>query len=58
MDFTNRTSADFISLIEKISAILNEKGLKATTMDLVAQRLQMSKRTLYEIFENLNSATL
>lgn len=58
MDFTNRTSAEFISLIEKISAILNEKGLKATTMDLVAQRLQMSKRTLYEIFENKNEMIL
>lgn len=58
MDFTNRTSAEFISLIEKISAIFNEKGLKATTMDLVAQRLQMSKRTLYEIFENKNEMIL
>lgn len=58
MDFTNHTSADFISLIEKISAIFNEKGLKATTMDLVAQRLQMSKRTLYEIFENKNEMIL
>lgn len=31
-----------------------EKGLKATTMDTVAKSLHMSKRTLYEIFENKN----
>ena len=29
-----------------------ENGLKGTTMDLVAARLRISKRTLYEIFES------
>lgn len=29
-----------------------EKGMKGTTMDLVAARLRISKRTLYEIFDN------
>ena len=33
-----------------IFAIVIRKGPKATTMDYVAQRLGMSKRTLYEIF--------
>lgn len=33
---------------------LREKGFKSTTMDLVAARLQISKRTLYEIFDSKN----
>ncbi|MCH5213865.1 MAG: TetR/AcrR family transcriptional regulator [Muribaculaceae bacterium] len=37
-------------MIGKILPIITEKGLKATTMDLVAQRLGISKRTLYEVF--------
>ncbi|MDE5773816.1 MAG: TetR/AcrR family transcriptional regulator [Muribaculaceae bacterium] len=32
--------------------IMIENGLKGTTMDLVAARLRISKRTLYEIFES------
>lgn len=43
---------DHDRLVDEISAILREKGLRATTMDEVASRLGMSKRTLYEIFEN------
>lgn len=43
---------DYINLLERIHPIILEKGLKAATMDCVAQRLQISKRTLYEIFEN------
>lgn len=33
-------------------AALMKNGLKATTMDSIASSLQMSKRTLYEIFGN------
>lgn len=42
------------ALLEAILPIMMEKGLKATTMDTVAKSLHMSKRTLYEIFENKN----
>lgn len=34
--------------------LLTEKGVKATTMDSLSKKLQMSKRTLYEIFDNKN----
>lgn len=37
-------------LIESIGRIVAERGIKNCTMDLVAARLSMSKRTLYEIF--------
>ena len=37
-------------LLDSILSILLERGLKATTMDSVAEKLQMSKRTLYELF--------
>ncbi|MDE6235467.1 MAG: TetR/AcrR family transcriptional regulator [Muribaculaceae bacterium] len=39
-------------ILEAAYQLLIEKGFKATTMDTLAKRLQMSKRTLYEIFEN------
>ena len=39
-------------LLTAIFPIILEKGLKCATMDLVARRLGMSKRTLYEIFQN------
>ena len=42
---------EYVSLLRKIVPIIVEKGLKSTTMDTVASRLGMSKRTLYEIFE-------
>ena len=38
------------ALIDNILPILIDKGLKAATMDYVASALQMSKRTLYEVF--------
>lgn len=37
-------------ILEKIMPALMKNGLKATTMDSIASSLQMSKRTLYEIF--------
>lgn len=39
-------------LCNVIMQIMIENGLKGTTMDLVAARLRISKRTLYEIFES------
>lgn len=38
------------NLLNEITEILLKNGLKATTMDDVAARLKMSKRTLYELF--------
>ena len=49
------TGSERERLLAAIHPIIVEKGIKATTMDLVAQRLGMSKRTLYEIFENKNA---
>ncbi|MCM1369341.1 MAG: TetR/AcrR family transcriptional regulator [Candidatus Amulumruptor caecigallinarius] len=44
----NREQYD--KLIESIFKLIAVRGLSRTTMDLVASRLSMSKRTLYEIF--------
>lgn len=41
-------------ILDETYEILIEKGIKSTTMDTVAKRLKISKRTLYEIFENKN----
>lgn len=41
---------EYNRLVLEIFPILAEKGPSHTTMDLLARRLQMSKRTLYEIF--------
>lgn len=41
-----------IELLKAIFKIILKKGMKRTTMDNVAAELSMSKRTLYEIFEN------
>lgn len=43
---------DYHKLLEKILPIILEKGLKGTTMDIVASRLCISKRTLYEVFDS------
>ncbi|MDE5652442.1 MAG: TetR/AcrR family transcriptional regulator [Muribaculaceae bacterium] len=39
-------------LLDEVYKILIEKGIKSTTMDSVARKLKISKRTLYEIFDN------
>ncbi len=39
-------------ILETVFKSLRERGFKATTMDSIATQLSMSKRTLYEIFEN------
>lgn len=45
---------DHSALMEAIAPIILQNGIKAVTMDNVASRLGISKRTLYEIFENKN----
>lgn len=45
----DRTKSD---LLKRIVPLVFENGLKATTMDLVASRLGISKRTLYELFNS------
>lgn len=50
MEKTDLTSAQYAKLLKSIFPIIAEKGPSHTTMDHVASSLQMSKRTLYEIF--------
>lgn len=40
------------NLLEATYEILITKGIKSTTMDSIAKRLKISKRTLYEMFDN------
>ncbi len=46
------TDEQMSQLCDVILQLIMEKGFKSTTMDLVASRLHISKRTLYEIFES------
>lgn len=46
------SKSQYESILERILPVLMKNGLKATTMDAVAASLQMSKRTLYEIFSS------
>lgn len=48
----NFPEKDYGKLMGCILNDLMAKGLKATTMDSIASSLQISKRTLYEIFDN------
>lgn len=50
----NLPSKDYDALLSRILHIMVQKGPKATIMDTVASELKMSKRTLYEIFDNKN----
>lgn len=50
MERTEISTEQFDELVGRIFPILAEKGPAHTTMDLLARRLSMSKRTLYEIF--------
>lgn len=47
-------NSDNAHILDTAYELLIEKGFKATTMDSIAKKLQMSKRTLYEIYENKN----
>lgn len=46
------------ALIDSIGELLYRQGLKATTMDSIAAALQISKRTLYEIFTSKNEMVI
>lgn len=48
------SETDKNKILDKVIEIVINHGLKATTMDMVASCLGMSKRTLYEIFESKN----
>ncbi|MDE6811495.1 MAG: TetR/AcrR family transcriptional regulator [Muribaculaceae bacterium] len=39
-------------ILDAVYEILIQKGVKSTTMDFIARQLQMSKRTLYEMYDN------
>lgn len=50
-----------LPIMETVLEIIKTKGLKSSTMDIIANRLQMSKRTLYELYgskDNLLNQTL
>lgn len=51
MDKSSMTEEQYNLLLDQIFPILADNGPGATTMDLVARSLSMSKRTLYEIFD-------
>lgn len=44
------TQLQYTKILDSFVRALMQNGLKATTMDAVASSLQMSKRTLYELF--------
>ncbi len=52
------TPEAYDKLIHSIGELLLKNGLKATTMDSIASALQISKRTLYEIFGSKNEMVL
>ncbi|MDE6335182.1 MAG: TetR/AcrR family transcriptional regulator, partial [Muribaculaceae bacterium] len=52
------TPGAYDALIDAIGELLLKRGLKATTMDSIASALQISKRTLYEIFNSKNEMVL
>lgn len=48
----NLSKEDYNRLLDGITKLMIDKGLKSLTMDSVAASLGMSKRTLYEIFDS------
>lgn len=50
MDRHTLTDEHYKNLLDKITEEIVSRGPSDTSMDLLAQRLSMSKRTLYEIF--------
>lgn len=52
MHRSDLTEKEYNALLSRIVPIILKKGLKSTTMDIVATSIGMSKRTLYEIFES------
>lgn len=57
MNKNDLSPGEYNRLLDAIGPIIMEHGLKATTMDLVAARLGISKRTLYEIFDSKSQMT-
>ncbi len=51
-DIMNQSKEDYNRLLDRITKLMIDKGLKSLTMDSVAASLGMSKRTLYEIFDS------
>lgn len=45
-------STDNGPLLEAVYEILIDKGVKSTTMDSIARKLRISKRTLYEMYDD------
>lgn len=54
MKKTELPEKEYNKLLDFVITEIQSHGLKSTTMDSLAAKLQMSKRTLYEIFSNKN----
>lgn len=52
MNRSDISQEDYTRILDSVVETIREKGLKATTMDTVASKLGMSKRTLYELFDS------
>ena len=52
MERPNLPDQQYHKLLESIFQLIKENGPRHASMDLVASRLGMSKRTLYEIFDS------
>ncbi|MDD4848084.1 MAG: helix-turn-helix domain containing protein [Bacteroidales bacterium] len=46
------TEVNKVELLEKISELFKKFGLRSTSMDEIAMHLKMSKKTLYQMFDN------
>lgn len=51
---TTLSKEEMSRLCDVVMNLIFEQGIKSTTMDIVASRLHISKRTLYEIFGSKN----
>lgn len=51
---TTLSKDEMSRLCDVVMDLILEQGIKSTTMDIVASRLHISKRTLYEIFGSKN----
>ncbi|MBL7814086.1 MAG: TetR/AcrR family transcriptional regulator [Saprospiraceae bacterium] len=51
---TNMTAEIKNNILQKVAALFFRYGIKSVTMDDIARELGMSKKTLYQFFENKN----
>lgn len=58
MERNDLSDVQYKNLLDSIFPIIKENGPSHTTMDLVASRLAISKRTLYEIFGSKDAMLL